>query len=86
MDLTEYIQNPSYEDLSSQNGNSSGGVANAPVGWNVYVEGALCKTAAELNAAGVVNWCAINEGDNLTDVYNSDGEQVFNQYTEGTHL
>lgn len=86
MDLTEYIQNPSYEDLSSQNGNSSGGVANAPVGWNVYVEGALCKTAAELNAAGVVNWCAINEGDNLTDVYNTDGEEVTHQYTDGTHL
>jgi len=86
MDLTEYIQNPSYEDLSSQNGNSSSGVANAPTGWNVYVDGVLCKTAAELNAAGVVNWCAINEGDNLTDVYNTEGEAVTNQYTDGTHL
>ncbi|MBO4672765.1 MAG: hypothetical protein J5616_00230 [Bacteroidaceae bacterium] len=86
MNLTEYIQNPSYEDLSSQNGNSSNGVSDAPAGWDIYVEGTLCKTAAELNAAGVVNWCAINEGDNLSEVYDAEGNPVTNQYTDGTHL
>ena len=84
-DLTDYIKNASFEDLSSQNNASSNGVANAPAGWNIYVEGTRCQTAAELNAAGVVNWCAINEGDNL-DIYNSEGEPVTHQYTDGTHL
>lgn len=86
MSLTEYLQNPSFEDLSSQNGNNSNGVSDAPAGWNIYVEGERCKTAAELNAAGVVNWCAINEGDALNDVYNTAGEPITNQYTDGTHL
>lgn len=84
-DLTEYITNPSFEDLSSQNGASSSGVAPAPKGWNIYVEGELCNTVAELNKAGVTNWCAINEGDGI-DVTNTQGEQVYTQYTDGNHL
>ena len=88
-DLTEYIQNPSFEDLSNQGGNNSDGVANAPKGWNVYIDGVLCNTSAELNAAGVNNWCAINSGDNLESgngVELPNGEIVYHQYTDGDHL
>lgn len=85
-DLTEYIQNPSFEDLSSQNNNNSDGVANPPVGWNIYVEGNKCETSSDLNKNGVNNWCAINRGDNLNDVYNTQGDPVYNQYTDGDHL
>lgn len=85
MDLTEYIKNPSFEDLSAQGGNNSDGVANPPAGWNLYVDGEQCKTSAEMNAAGISNWCAINSGDNLniTNIY---GEEVTHQYTDGDHL
>lgn len=84
-DLTEYIQNASFEDLSNQGNNSTGGVVNAPKGWNIYIDGALCNTVGELNAAGVTAWCGINGGDNL-DVTNTYGEQVTHQYTDGEHL
>lgn len=85
MDLTEYIKNPSFEDLSAQGNTSTGGVANAPKGWNIYIEGELCNTAGELNAAGVTAWCGINNGDNI-DVVNTQGESVYTQYTDGDHL
>lgn len=79
-DLTEYIKNPSFEDLSAQGGNNSNGVENVPTGWNLYVEG---EPAQKVAGAG---WAAINAGDNLTDIYNTNGDQVFNQYTDGEHL
>lgn len=85
-DLTEYIVNPSFEDLSAQGNNNSDGVANPPAGWNIYVEGNKCETSSDLNKNGVTNWCAINRGDNLTDVINTQGEPVYNQYTDGDHL
>nr|MCR5312997.1 hypothetical protein [Bacteroidaceae bacterium] len=84
-DLTEYIQNPSFEDLSNQNDASSGGVAATPKGWNMYINGTQVSTAADINAQGVTGWCAINEGDAI-NVELEDGTIVSNQYSEGTHL
>ncbi|MCR5314004.1 MAG: hypothetical protein K6E54_10290, partial [Bacteroidaceae bacterium] len=84
-DLTEYIQNPSFEDLSNQNDASSGGVAATPKGWNMYINGTQVSTVADINAQGVTGWCAINEGDAI-NVELEDGTIVSNQYSEGTHL
>lgn len=81
-DLTEYIQNPSFEDLSAQNGVNSDGIANAPKGWSLYVDGEPVKSVAD---AGVSGWCAINSGDKI-DVINTSGEPVYHQYTDGEHL
>lgn len=81
-DLTEYIANASFEDLSAQGGNKSDGVANAPTGWNLYVEGEKVNSVAE---AGVSGWCAINSGDNI-DIVNTYGDPVSVQYTDGEHL
>ena len=81
-DLTEYIQNPSFEDLSAQNNMNSDGIANAPKGWSLYVDGEPVNSVAE---AGVSGWCAINSGDNI-DVTNTQGENVTRQYTDGEHL
>lgn len=86
MELTEYIMNPSFEDLSAQNNASSGGVANPPVGWSIYIDGEQCMSATDMSKSGLSGWCAINEGDNLTDVINTQGEPVSNQYTDGGHL
>ena len=81
-DLTDYIQNPSFEDLSAQNNSTSNGVANAPKGWNLYVDGNQVNSVAE---AGVSGWCAINSGDNL-NITNTQGEEVTHQYTDGEYL
>lgn len=89
-DLTEdYIQNASFEDLSAQGGSPSDGVVNAPKGWNLYINGTQTNTAAEIRAAGVTAWCAINGGDNIgVDVEDDEGvvEYKTNQYSDGTHL
>lgn len=83
--LTEYIKNASFEDLSNQNNANSGGVANAPKGWNLYINGTQTQTAAEISQAGVPNWCAINSGDPI-NVELEDGTIVTNQYSDGEHL
>lgn len=84
-DITFYINNPSFEDLSAQGGGESSGVANAPAGWNLYINGEQCSTVSEINNAGVNGWCAINGGDNI-NVTLEDGTTVTNQYSDGTHL
>lgn len=84
-DLTGYIKNNSFEDLSSQNGQSSGGVANVPNGWNLTVGGAEVHTVQDINAAGIQSWCAINEGDGGIDV-TIDEVHYDKQPTDGTHL
>lgn len=85
-DLTEYIKNPSFEDLSSQDGMTSGSVANTPKGWNLYVNGTLCETASDTRSALSPNWCAINGGDpigtiewngNVYDKQPTDGDYLF---------
>lgn len=78
-DLTEYIANPSFEDLSAQNNRNSDGVENAPAGWSLYVEG---QPVQKVPGAG---WAAINAGDNL-DIINSNGDPVYHQYTDGEHV
>jgi hypothetical protein len=85
MNLTDYIQNPSFEDYSTQGSGSSGGVENTPKGWNLYVNGAQCVTAAETREAGITGWCAINNGDNI-NVELEDGTVVTHQYSDGDHL
>ncbi len=85
-DLTEYIKNPSFEDLSAQGNSNSNGVAAPPAGWNLVIEGNECKTAPDVASASGAGWCAINGGDVLNDVYNTAGEPVYVQYTDGEHL
>lgn len=53
-------ENLSFEDLSSQGGNPTNGVAGAPTGWNVFVNGKQVTTAADANAAGLNAWHGIN--------------------------
>ena len=85
MDLTEYIKNNSFEDwTSTQGSDTSGGVENAPKGWTLVVNGETVSTSAEIRAAGISAWCAINRGDGIeVDV---DGEMYYHQYTDGEHL
>lgn len=84
-DVSDLIVNRSFEDLSAQGGNNSDGVANAPKGWDLYINGVKCETADEIRAQGVTAWCAINSGDNInvTDEY---GTTHTHQYTDGTHV
>lgn len=83
--LTDYIKNASFEDLSNQNNAASTGVADAPKGWNLYINGEQKQTAAEISGAGIQNWCAINSGDNI-DVELEDGTTVSHQYSDGENL
>ncbi len=83
--LTDYVKNASFEDLSNQNNAKTDGVANAPKGWNLYINGKQTQTAAEISAAGVANWCAINSGDNI-EVELEDGTTATHQYTDGEYL
>ena len=89
-DLTsDYLQNPSFEDLSAQNDSPSDGVANAPKGWNLYINGTLTNTASGIRSAGVTGWCAINGGDQISvEVEDDDNNTEYktNQYSDGTHL
>ena len=78
--LTILGQNMSFEDLSSQGGNQTSGVAGAPTGWNVYINGKQTTTADEVKAAGINAWHGINndsEGDT------KDGEMSFGLWNGG---
>lgn len=82
-DFTSFGQNMSFEDLSAQGGNSTTGVANAPAGWNLYLNGKLCSTADEIKAAGVNAWCGVNtdgtgakEQDHIFGIWNSGMPEV----------
>lgn len=77
-DLTKMGKNMSFEDLSSQDGNTTTGVANAPTGWNLYVNGKQVSTVDELRAAGLNGWAGINgdgtgarNGDFIYGIWNS---------------
>lgn len=83
-DLTSYIVNNSFEDLSNQNNIVSTGVANAPKGWTLIIDGNVCSTAAEIMAASIQNWCAINGGDGIDVEF--EGETYTQQYTDGSYL
>ncbi len=85
-DYMNIIQNPSFEDLSNQNNSPSSGPANAPAGWTLTLNGVECKTTADYTAAGAaMNWCAINNGDEI-NAYDEQGEYWTTQYTDGEHL
>ena len=78
-DLTPLIANNSFEDLSSQNGSQTTGVAGPPAGWNVFVRGQQVTTADEVRAAGIANWHGINN-----DAEGAlDGELAFGLWTSG---
>ncbi len=72
-DLTRLGSNMSFEDLSAQNGLTSTGVENPPAGWNLYVNGTLVTSKAEMNAAGLSAWAAIN-GDGTGE---KDGDMIW---------
>ncbi|MCQ2095212.1 MAG: hypothetical protein MJY59_00520 [Bacteroidaceae bacterium] len=74
-DFTAAIQNPSFEDLSSQNGNQTTGVEGAPTGWNVYVNGNQIVTADDAKNAGLTAWHGINN--------DADGEAMAGNYIFG---
>jgi hypothetical protein len=85
MDLTDYIQNPSFEDLSAQGNSNTAGVVAAPRGWDLYINGIQCQTASDITSAGVTAWCGINGGDDI-NVELEDGTIVNKQYSDGEHL
>ena len=84
-DITYLIKNPSFEDMSTQPGGDSGGVADAPKGWNLLLNGDTCRTASEITAHNVTGWCAINSGDAIS-VTLDDGTYVDRQPTDGDKL
>ena len=78
-DLTALIKNNSFEDLQSQGGSMTSGVAGAPYGWNVYVRGNQVTTASEVQAAGITAWHGINN-----DAEGAlDGNYAFGLWTSG---
>ena len=78
-DLTRMGQNMSFEDLSSQGGNTTSSVADVPVGWNLYIRGNQVKTADDLRAAGINAWAGIN-GDGSGK---KDGEMIYGIWNQG---
>ena len=84
-DITDFIKNPSFENWqSTQSTDTTGSVENAPTGWKLNVNGTEVKTIAEINAAGISAWCAINVGDGIEVTF--EDETYYNQPTDGEHL
>lgn len=79
-DITSLGQNMSFEDLSSQGGNTTTGVQGAPTGWNVYIDGKQVVTADEVRSAGIANWHGINADSNGEG---KDGNYAFGIWTSG---
>lgn len=79
-DLTALGTNMSFEDLSAQGGNWTSGVAGAPAGWNVYVNGRQVVTADEVRAAGITAWHGVN---NDAEGSPMDGEVAFGLWNSG---
>ena len=84
-DITYIIKNPSFEDMSSQPGGDTSGVADAPAGWTLILDGDTCRTAADINSHGVNAWCGINSGDAIS-VTLDDGTLIERQPTDGEKL
>ena len=77
-DLTRLGKNMSFEDLSSQDGNTTSGVAAPPSGWTLLVNGKQVTSISEENAAGLNAWAGINgdgtgakEGNYIYGIWNS---------------
>lgn len=83
--ITYILRNPSFEDMSSQPTGDSGGVANAPAGWDLIIDGDTCRTVADINTVASLGWCAINSGDPI-GVTLEDGTYVEKQPTDGDKL
>ncbi len=78
-DLTVLIANNSFEDLTSQGGSMTSGVAGVPTGWNAYVRGQQVSTSDEVRAAGITAWHGIND-----DAEGAlDGNYAFGLWTSG---
>lgn len=85
-DISYIIKNPSFEDWTqTQTNDTSGGVENAPKGWNLIINGDTCVTRSDISTHGVANWCGINRGDGI-NVELTDGTIVTMQPTDGEHL
>ncbi len=84
-DITYILKNPSFEDQSTQPGGDTGGVADAPKGWTVILNGDTCRTSNDMNVHGANGWCGINSGDAIS-VTLEDGTVVERQPTEGDKL
>lgn len=78
-DVSFVLKNPSFEDLSNQDGAPSNGSVAPPKGWTLKVDG---EVVTEAPAFG---WCAINRGDNI-DVTDEQGVHHDHQYTDGEFL
>ncbi len=79
-DLTALGTNMSFEDLESQNGAETSGVAGAPKGWNIYINGNQVVTADEVKTAGISAWHGVNSDSN-GDI--KDGKEAFGIWTSG---
>lgn len=84
-EITSWLKNPGFEDLSAQDGNNSNGVEATPNGWHLMLNGTESSTKAE-NLGYSMGWCAINSGDNLDNIEDAEGNIWTVQYTEGEHL
>jgi hypothetical protein len=80
-DITNKLTNPSFEDLTAQNGQTTTSIANAPIGWNIKINGVLCNTSDKITAAGLTAWCGVNtDGDAAT----KDGSYIFGIWNQNT--
>ena len=75
-DITALIVNNSFEDLSVQGGSQTSGVAPAPAGWNVFVNGKQVNTIEDVQAAGISAWHGVNN-----DCDGQDGLYAFGIWT-----
>ena len=77
--LTRLGKNMSFEDLSSQGGNTTSSVADVPAGWNLYVRGNQVQTADDLRANGINGWAGINaDGSGMKD-----GQMIYGIWNSG---
>ena len=84
--ISYIIGNPSFENqFATQPNGDTGGLAPAPKGWNVILNGDTCVTATDMSSHGIANWCGINSGDPIS-VELEDGTIVTQQPTEGSKL
>jgi len=78
--VTSLMKNPGFEDLSAQGGTELSGVAAAPAGWTLTIDG--------VEGTPTSGWCAINSGDDISSqgITDDEGNLITVQYVEGTHL
>lgn len=79
-DYTSMGKNMSFEDLSSQGGGETSGVADVPTGWNMYINGVQVYTADEVRSNGINAWCGINSD---SEGEGKDGNESFGIWTSG---